>query len=68
MASVYDKNTEVMESYVLNSAGRDGAAIMMALFPNLMDDQEFKENFEAYQNDYLTGFADKSHRTYGNDV
>ena len=63
MASVYDKNTEVMESYVLNSAGRDGAAIMMALFPNLMDDQEFKENFEAYQNDYLTGFADMTKAT-----
>lgn len=63
MASVYDKNTEVMESYVLNSAGRDGAAIMMALFPNLMDDQEFKENFEAYRSDYLTGFADMTKAT-----
>ena len=51
MASVYDSNMETFENYTLNSSGRDGAAVMMALFPMLMQDDEFKENFEAYQDE-----------------
>lgn len=58
MASVYDKGTEVFENYVLNSAGRDGAAVMMALFPVLMTDDEFEENFNAYRDHYTKGFTD----------
>lgn len=58
MASVYDRNTEVLESYVMNTANRDGAAVMMALFPTLMTDDEFRENFEGYFDQFTTGFSD----------
>ena len=55
MASVYDSNMETFENYTLNSSGRDGAAVMLALFPMLMQDDEFKENFEAYQDELKAG-------------
>ena len=58
MASVYDKSTEVLETYVLNSSGRDGAAVIMAMFPVLMNDDEFKENFDTYYDQFLAGFTD----------
>lgn len=56
LASVYDSNMETFENYTLNSSGRDGAAVMMALFPMLMQDDEFKENFEAYQDEVNAGY------------
>lgn len=56
MASVYDSNMETFENYTLNSSGRDGAAVMMALFPMLMQDDEFKESFEAYQGELNAGY------------
>ena len=56
MASVYDSNMETFENYTLNSSGRDGAAVMMALFPMLMQDDEFKENFEPYQDELNAGY------------
>ena len=56
MASVYDSNMETFENYTLNSSGRDGAAVMLALFPMLMQDDEFKENFEAYQDELKAGY------------
>ena len=55
-ASVYDSNMETFENYTLNSSGRDGAAVMMALFPILMQDDEFKESFEAYQDELNAGY------------
>ena len=58
MASVYDKNTETFETYTLNSTGRDGAAVMMAMVPTLMKDDEFKTNFEAYRESSARGFTD----------
>lgn len=58
MASVYDNNTETFENYVLNSAGRDGAAVMMALFPVLMKDKEFKEKFDEYRACFASGYPD----------
>ena len=56
MASVYDSNMETFENYTLNSSGRDGADVMMALFPILMQDDEFKESFEAYQDELNAGY------------
>lgn len=56
LASVYDSNMETFENYTLNSSGRDGAAVMMALFPMLMQDDEFKENFEVYQDELNAGY------------
>ena len=63
MASVYDKNTETFENYVLNTSGRDGAAVMMALFPVLMNDEEFSDNFELYRDQFSHGFSDLSSAT-----
>ena len=56
MASVYDSNMETFENYTLNSSGRDGAAVMMALFPMLMQDDEFKESFEASPDEPNAGY------------
>lgn len=58
LASVYDKNTETFESYVLNNRNRDGAAVMMAMFPVLNKDEEFAENFTAYYDQYVSSFSD----------
>ena len=63
MASVFDRNTEVLERYVMNSANRDGAAVMMALFPSLMEDDEFRENYEGYFEQFSTGFPDMKEAT-----
>lgn len=63
MASVYDKNTEVFETYTLNASGRDGAAVMMALMPALMADDEFKENFDQYYDQFIGGFPDMAKTT-----
>lgn len=61
MASVYDKGTEVFETYVLNNANRDGAAVMMAVFPTLMMDSEFNEKFTEYYDEFINGFPDVNH-------
>lgn len=58
MASVYDKNTEVFENYTLNASGRDGAAVMMALFPTLMGDGEFNTAFGSYCEQMNDGYPD----------
>jgi len=63
LASVYDKSTEVIESYVVHSSARDGAAIMMAMLPALLEDEEFKENFDLYYDQFLTGFTDMTTTT-----
>lgn len=48
LASVYDKNTELIEQYVAHPSQRDGAAIFFALMPFLMSDAEFDETFQEY--------------------
>ncbi len=60
MASVYDKNTEMIETYALNGSGRDGAAVFMALYPALARDQEFKDNFNKYYAEFQGGLTDIS--------
>ena len=61
LASVYDKDTEVMETYTANPSARDGSAIMMALFPVLMNDKEFSDKFDAYFKEYSAGYPDMNH-------
>ncbi len=63
MATVYDKNLETFENYVLNNTGRDGAAVMMALFPALSKDDEFRENFEAYHDEMVAGYPNMDKAT-----
>ena len=62
-ASVYDKNTEVFESYTMNASGRDGAAVMMALMPILQGDDEFQENLEQYYDQFNSGYPDMAKAT-----
>lgn len=63
MASVYDKNTEVFENYTMNASGRDGSAVMMAVFPVLMSDEEFSDAFEEYRDQMNGGFPDMTKAT-----
>lgn len=63
MGSVYDKNTEIFENYVLNPSGRDGAAVMMALFPVLQTDEEFSDAFDEYRDQFHKGFPDMTKAT-----
>lgn len=62
MASVYNKDTEVFENYVLNNSNRDGAAVVMAMFPVLMKDSEFQNAFETYYGQYTGSFPDMIQR------
>ena len=58
MASVYDKNTEAIENYKLHQSDKDGAAVMMALMPLLLKDDEFDENFQTYFDQRNAGYPD----------
>lgn len=58
VASVYDKDAETMENYVMNSKNRDGAAVIMAVMPFFLEDDEFKENFERYYEQFQKGYPD----------
>ncbi len=62
-ASVYDRNTELVENYVLHSTGRDGAAVMMSLFPVLEEDAEFSGAFQVYYDEFINGFSDMNKAT-----
>ena len=58
LASVYDKNTEVMEQYTVHSSARDGAGLFFAMMPVLMSDDEFCEYFDAYSEQMRIGYPD----------
>lgn len=63
LASVYDKNTELIEQYVAHPSQRDGAAIFFALMPFLMSDAEFDENFQEYYDQFIAGYPDMAKAT-----
>lgn len=63
VASGYDKNTEMIESYRLHQNANDGAAVLMAMMPALMEDQEFKENFDLYLDQRKAGYPDLTKAT-----
>ena len=58
VASGYDKNTEMIESYRLHSTANDGAAVLMAMMPALMADDEFEDNFVLYFDQRKNGYPD----------
>ena len=58
MATVYDKNTEVMEQYTAHSSSKDGAALFLAMMPLLMSDAEFEKHFQAYYDQLNAGYTD----------
>lgn len=63
MATVYDRNTEMSETYVANSSGRDGAALVMVLMPALMAEDEFKSQFDEYYDMFKAGFPNVAQAT-----
>ena len=63
LASVYDKNTELIEQYVAHPSQRDGAAIFFALMPFLMSDVEFAETFQEYYDQFIAGYPDMAKAT-----
>ena len=63
LASVYDKNTELIEQYVAHPSQRDGAAIFFALMPFLMSDAEFDETFQEYYDQFIAGYPDMEKAT-----
>lgn len=64
LASVYDRNTELMEQYTVHASARDGAALFFAMMPQLLEDEEFRENCKAYQEQFTNGFSDLPKATH----
>ncbi len=58
LASIYDCDTELIEQYTAHPSARDGAALFFAMMPKLLEDQEFKENFQVYREQRKDGFPD----------
>lgn len=58
VASGYDKNTEMIETYRLHQTANDGAAVLMAMMPALMADPEFEDNFALYFDQRKAGYPD----------
>jgi len=58
LASGYDKNTEMVETYRLHQTANDGAAVLMAMMPALLSDQEFDDNFQIYLAERKNGYLD----------
>jgi len=58
IASVYNRNTEAFETYIVGNKARDGAAIVFAMLPVLIEDEEFKDHLELYKDAMDTGYSD----------
>ena len=56
LASEYNKTTENTSVYTIGNNAKDGAAILMAMLPALMEDDEFREHLEAYAAEMDSGF------------
>lgn len=63
LASIYNKDTEMLETYAVRNNGQDGAAIMMSMLPALMADDEFRENLDALEIQYQGGYPDMGEAT-----
>lgn len=64
LASVYDRNTELIEQYTVHASARDGAALFFTMMPQLLEDEEFRENCMAYQEQFNSGFPDLPKATH----
>ena len=58
MASAFDINTDMVETYRLHQTQNDGAAVFMAMIPKLREDAEFDEHFTAYCDERMKGYPD----------
>ena len=63
LVSIFEKGTDIITNYVCTTSERDGAAMMMAMFPTFMKDEEFKEKFEAYYDAFAAGYPDMTEAT-----
>lgn len=57
MASEFDINTDMVETYRLHQTQNDGAAVFMAMIPKLREDAEFEEHFTAYCDERKNGYS-----------
>ena len=58
LAGIYNKDTEMIETYAVRNNGQDGAAILMAMLPALLEDSEFRDNLAALEVQYQSGYPD----------
>ena len=64
LASEFNKSTENTSLYTVGAkAKNDGAAVLMAMLPALMEDDEFRENLEAYAGEMDNNFPDLEEAT-----
>ncbi len=55
-ASVYDAETENMTLYTVHKNAKDGAAVLLAMMPELLTDDEFQEHMDAYYDCHFAGW------------
>jgi len=58
LAIVYNPNLQTLEQYTVGNKGRDGAALLLALLPELIRDPEFKTNLDSFCECQQSGFLD----------
>lgn len=63
LASIFNTSTEMSENYTIGNKARDGAAVILAMMPSLMKDEEFRENLASFEKEYQGGFADVAKAT-----
>ena len=63
LANVFETDTESMAVYKLDSANRDGAAVIFAMMPTLLTDDEFSEHLGKYIEHRQDGFSDMTAAT-----
>ena len=58
IAGEYDAGTETMSVYTVHKNAKDGAAVLLAMIPELLTDEEFEEHLEAYYDCHRNGWPD----------
>ena len=62
-AGVYNTKNGGIATYVMNASARDGAAVLLAMTPYFLHDEEFKEKFDAYHAERQRGYPDMDEAT-----
>lgn len=62
-AGVYNTKDGGIATYVMNASARDGAAVLLAMTPYFLHDEEFKEKFDAYHAERQRGYPDMDEAT-----
>ena len=58
IAGCFNKSSELIEKYQVHKSARDGAALVFAMIPALIRDDEFKTELDAYAECHGRGFPD----------